>query len=123
MGERHDVLMVPNAALRWTPQPEQIVPEFRQTGKKNGKEKKPSPEAGKEEQALGVVWVPQGSLVRPVVVTLGLSDGSSTEVENPELKEGTRVVVGKAEKPAGGAESAGSPFTPQLLRKSATPPK
>ncbi len=122
VGERQNVLMVPNTALRWTPQLEQIVPEFRQDDKKKGKEKAAA-EAGKEEPTQGVVWVPQGSLVRPVVVTLGMTDGSSTEVENPELKEGIRVVVGKVEKAAGGGAPGGSPFTPQLLRRSASPPK
>ena len=43
------------------------------------------------------MWVPQGTLVRPVQVTLGLSDGSLTEVESAELKEGTSLVVGGME--------------------------
>lgn len=120
VGERRNVLIVPNAALRWTPQPEQVVPEFRQAGQKRERGKKPDPEAGKEEQARGVVWIPQGSLVRPVSVALGLSDGSSTEVASPDLPEGTRVVAGEAEKQAGKDASGGaSPFAPQLLRKSA----
>ena len=66
------------------------------------------------------MWVPQGALVRPVQVTLGLSDGSLTEVESTELKEGTPLVVGEMEsQPAGKPAPGGSPFTPQLLRKSA----
>jgi HlyD family secretion protein len=117
VGERRDVLIVPNAALRWTPQPEQVAPEFRSTGKKTEKGKKSSPEAGKEEKTRGVVWVPQGSFVRPVQVALGLNDGNLTEVENAELKEGTDVVVGKAEKSGEGAPG-GSPFAPQLLKRS-----
>jgi hypothetical protein len=55
-----------------------------------------------------------------------LTDGALTEVDNPELKEGTLVVVGEAEAVADNGKPApgGSPFTPQLFRKSASsPPK
>jgi HlyD family secretion protein len=126
VGERRNVLMVPNAALRWTPRPEQIVGEFRGSPKKvKGAEApaqvNPAAKAGKAEETRGLVWVPQGNLVRPVPVTLGLSDGSLTEVESAELKEGTSLVVGGMEsQPAGQAAPGGSPFAPQLLRKSAT---
>jgi HlyD family secretion protein len=129
VGERKNVLLVPNAALRWTPQVAQVVAEFRGSPKQaKGSEApdrvKPGAKAGKEEKALGLVWIPQGALVRPVQVTLGLSDSSLTEVESAELKEGTPVVVGEmASQPAGQPAPGGSPFTPQLMRKSANPPK
>ena len=128
VGERKNVLLVPNAALRWTPKLSQVVAEFRGSPKKaKGPEAppqvKPAAKAGKEEQARGVVYVPQGTLVRPVYVTLGLSDGSLTEVESSELKEGTSLVVGEMEsQPAGKPAPGASPFTPQLLRKSANRP-
>ncbi len=132
VGERHNVFSVPNAALRWVPQPEQIAAEFRGKIKKDKKDKgtgapaqaKPSAKPVREEQAQGVIWVPQGTLVRPVRVRLGLSDGAVTEVESPELKEDTLAVVGELEgqqaangKPAPG----GSPFAPQLFRGSSQP--
>ena len=125
VGERKNVLLVPNAALRWTPQLSQVVAEFRGSAKKApGPEAppqvKPAAKAGKEEKARGLVWVPQGALVRPVQVTLGLSDGSLMEVESAELKEGTPLVVGEMESQQAGQPAPGaSPFTPQLLRKSA----
>jgi HlyD family secretion protein len=128
VGERKDVLLVPNAALRWTPQLSQVVPEFRgNSGNAPGSEAqaqaKPPVKAGKEEQARGAVYIPQGTLVRPVYVTLGLSDGSQIEVESRELKEGTPLVVGEMEsQPAGKPAPGGSPFTPQLRRRSANPP-
>jgi len=127
VGERKNVLLVPNASLRWTPQLSQVVAEFRGSAKKApGPEApprgKPAAKAGKEEQARGVVYLPQGTLVRPVYVALGLSDGSQMEVESSELKEGTLVVVGQMEsQPAGKPAPGGSPFTPQLLRRSANP--
>ena len=68
------------------------------------------------------MYVPQGTLVRPVYVALGLSDSSLTEVGSSELKEGTSLVVGEMQsEPAGKPAPGGSPFTPQLLRKSANP--
>ena len=58
--------------------------------------------------------------MRPVYVDLGLSDGSLTEVASPELKEGTSLVVGEMESQSAGKPApGGSPFTPQLFKKSA----
>jgi HlyD family secretion protein len=98
------------------------VTEFR-TGNKKGKgagaAAQGKPAADKEEQARGVIWVPQGSQVRPIKVKLGLSDGSLTEVASAGLKEGTPIVVGEAEKAAAEGGRGGSPFTPQLFRKPA----
>jgi HlyD family secretion protein len=125
VGERHNVLLVPTAALRWLPQTNQIVPKYRQTrktGKATGEPSKGqsrSAQGGKGEPMRGVVWVPEGAQVRPVVVSRGLSDGSLMEVASAELKEGTPVVVGEAEKGTGTAGGGGSPFTPQLFRRSA----
>jgi HlyD family secretion protein len=126
VGEAKNVLLVPNAALRWTPQADQVVAEFRGTPlKKTKKSKAPPPvkpeaKAGQEQQARGVVYVPQGTLVRPIYVDLGLSDGSLTEVASPELKEGTSLVVGEmGNQPAGQPAPGGSPFTPQLFKKAA----
>lgn len=120
LAERQNVLMVPNAALRWLPQPEQIAPEFRQEFQERGGSPGTRPalaaKKGKEE-GQGTVWVPQGKYVRPVRVRLGPSDGSMTEVAAPELKEGLQVVVASAEKEGGAASEAGrSPFTPQIFR-------
>jgi HlyD family secretion protein len=119
VGERQNVLLVPNAALRWTPQLSQLVGEFRGNPQKaKGTQVKPAAKAGQEEKARGLVWVPQGALVRPVYVALGLSDGSLTEVSNAELKEGTSLVVGEqGSQPAGQPAPGGSPFTPQLFKK------
>jgi HlyD family secretion protein len=126
VGERKDVLLVPNAALRWTPtQVEQIVPEFRTSEKEQKAETtsrvKPAAKAGKEEPARGVVWVPQGARVRPIFVALGLSDGSLMEVSGGDLKDGTLVVVGEMENQAGKPAPGGSPFAPQLFRGSSQP--
>jgi HlyD family secretion protein len=125
VGERQKVLLVPNAALRWTPQPEQVVAEFRgqkKAGKGAGEPAppgQPSPETRKGGTKTRLVWVPQNGLVRPVTVRPGLSDGALTEVEGADLREGTPVVVGEAEKTGDDKSASGSsPFAPKLFRGS-----
>lgn len=121
VAERQDILMVPNAVLRWTPQPDQIVPQVRQV---LGERKHKNPgsaqaSTGKEDKGgprQGVVWIPEGQYVQPIKVSLGLTDGSLTEVQNPKLKEGLQVVVGEKSTEEGAA-SATSPFTPQIFKR------
>jgi HlyD family secretion protein len=120
VAERQDVLMVPNAALRWAPLTEQIAPKFRrelaksQDGNSGGKNASSTRER-KGRSRLGTVWLAQGRYVQPVAVRLGLSDGSFTEVQSPELKEGVQVVLGEQQQ-GNGSGSTASPFTPQLFR-------
>jgi HlyD family secretion protein len=120
VSDRRQVLMVPNAALRWTPQPQQIVSEFRETSPKTGKGGKASAAGKKPAPTRNAVWVPEGDQVRPVYVTRELTDGSFSEVSSPELKEGTLVVVGEVEKTAGNKSPGGSPFTPKFFHRSST---
>jgi HlyD family secretion protein len=127
VGERHNVLLVPNAALRWLPQPDQIAQEFRpkvKAGAPAGAAASGGPASGGQEgKHQGVLWVPEGDRVRPVNVVVGLSDGSLTQVTAADLKEGTPVVVGEMEKQTGKPSKAApgaSPFTPQLFRRGAS---
>jgi HlyD family secretion protein len=110
-SERHNVPLVPNSALRWTPRPEQVAP-----GSVQGEGTRQRPRGGpaKEEGSSGVVWIPEDKFVRPVPVRVGLSDGASTEVQSDELKEGTQVVIGEQQKEAAQAQAVTNPFTPQL---------
>ncbi|MEJ2092913.1 MAG: efflux RND transporter periplasmic adaptor subunit [Syntrophobacterales bacterium] len=121
VAERNNVLMVPNAALRWIPQPDQIAPQVRQV---LGERKRNNPggqeaSAGKEDTGRprqGVLWIPQGKYVKPMKVSLGLSDGSLTEVQNPKLKEGMQVVLGEQIE-GKSAPSTASPFTPKIFQR------
>jgi HlyD family secretion protein len=115
-GRRHLVLQVPNAALRWTPQPGQIAPDLRHRGggaAGAGREGGGSPSAGR-----GTLWIEQGEFVRPITVTTGLTDGTQTEVSSPELAESQRVIVGEVTADAAGATAGpaagASPFLPQF---------
>ncbi len=120
---RHtNVLIVPNAALRWTPRPEQIAPEFRHAAPPSGpggtERNEPStqtvPERGRGR--TGVLWARDGGFVRPVRVRTGLNDGTMTEVEGRNLKEGLEVVVGEEVPEGTGAGTTTNPFTPQFRR-------
>jgi len=46
--------------------------------------------------APGRVWVLDGDKLKPVALTLGISDGAATEVLRGDLKEGQEIVVGAA---------------------------
>ena len=96
-----DVLQVPNAALRWQPTADQIMPS-----------------AGHPLPAgdLGTVWIPANGHVRPLKVSTGASDGMMTVVDGEGLKEGMRVVTGLASRDGEGGD-ARNPFAPQFIRR------
>ena len=121
VSERHNVLLVPSSALRWTPQPDQQASESSEQmsigsagGEKTGVSSKAKVE--EEGQTRGVVWVPTGAKVRAIPVHIGASNNGLTEVQGGGLEEGLLVVVGTQEKGKEGAASS-SPFTPQLFRR------
>jgi HlyD family secretion protein len=58
--------------------------------------------------APGRVWVLDGDQVKPVALTLGISDGAATEVLRGDLTEGQEIVVGSGGA-AGGRTSTGAP--------------
>jgi HlyD family secretion protein len=109
VARRANVLAVPNAALRFRPPPELMVspPAEAAAPSSNAEDK------GKKTKA-GVVWVAEGTRLKPVDIEVGLTDGTITEVTAGDVKEGDVVVVGletAAESDTGGA----SPFTPQIF--------
>jgi len=109
IGRRQGVLLVPNAALRFTPKPGEIAPEAKQA---RGSRRGISPEQGGER---GTIWIAQGKFVRPLPVKAGLTDGAFTEVEGARLAEGLPVVVGEGVRGADAASTAErNPFAPQM---------
>ncbi len=116
------VLLVPNAALRWTPAAEQVAPAFRRSSsdaeQKDRREEKPDEKSEKalsDGQKQGIVWVRQGKFLEPVRVDVGFSDGVMTEVQGDGLEEDMEIVLGQQTQAIGSAESA-NPFIPQLGR-------
>jgi HlyD family secretion protein len=121
IGRRQGVLLIPNAALRWSPRPKQITPESRQTP--HALARSPIRDTGGASatvaipQARGTIWLEQGKFVRPVRVKTGLTDGTLTEVEGDDLTEGLRVVIGEATQETVEASNAErNPFAPQIAR-------
>jgi HlyD family secretion protein len=123
MSRRNGVLIVPNAALRWTPSTEQIAPDARDARAnagaarrdKGGKPGAPATAGSMGESAgRGTVWVPEGDYVRPIPVMAGISDGSMTEVEAPALGEGQEVVVGVQPAGTAAAQETRNPFAPSF---------
>ena len=99
IGRWQGVLLVPNAALRWSPRPDQIASEPQRSphthGGSSNRESGGGPGTDGVQHTHGIIWVEQGKFVRHVDVKVGLTDGTVTEVEGNELIEGMRVVVGE----------------------------
>jgi HlyD family secretion protein len=114
-GERHDVLLVPNAALRWRPQPDQIDPLSRQRaeGPALAADARSRSEKKAAAKQTGILWVDEGDLVRSVTVTLGLSDGVQTEVQGQDLSDGAPVVIAVQSVESAAEEQATNPFAPK----------
>jgi HlyD family secretion protein len=134
-ARRDKVLMVPNAALRWTPTREQVAPEFRgerndATGSRGeGKtaagttpppgSQASSPRSAGRPQApdggRGTLWVLDGKFVRPIPVRTGLSNNLMTQVEGEGLTEGMEIVTG-TQMQAGAQTGTTNPFAPRIPR-------
>jgi len=117
LDRRSDVLLVPKAALSWTPSVEMISPELREVyedpssrkraragqqgspaertdGSAPERSRGPSSDRGVAAADRGMVWVLEGQYVKPVRVWVGLTDNGVTEVEGEWLTEGTVIVTG-----------------------------
>lgn len=116
VGKRSNVLLVPNAALRWLPQPSQVAPDARSAlvAASQGKGKTTSTkEIVRDSSERGTLWVRDEAFVRPIRVKVGWSDGVVTEVEGEDLKEGLDVVVGETRSVS--ADSTTNPFAPKMF--------
>jgi HlyD family secretion protein len=105
VARRENVLLVPNAALRF--KPVEAAPSSGNGGKgAEGKKKR--------DASSGTVWVVRGGKPAPVSLTLGISDGRNTEVQAGELKAGDSVIVAENGQAKGkaGSDSQGPRFRP-----------
>jgi HlyD family secretion protein len=121
LSRETNVLLVPNAALRWTPTSlAEIAPDARPGALLDPPAGGPpagAPPAGKpagERSSRRTLWLKDGEFVRPMEVTVGTSDGVNTVVEAEGLREGRQVVVGEA---AAARADVRNPFLPRLLRR------
>lgn len=116
---KNNVLLVPNSALRWSPDTTQIAASIDKSLIDTE-----LPEGQRH------IWIagPDG-LVTPLEVTVGSSDGSMTEISGPGVEEGVRIVIGEddadSEEYAGDASSdseTSNPFMPKPPKGSRPPP-
>jgi HlyD family secretion protein len=126
VNEKSNVLMVPNAALRYRPRLDIINPADRDTYHQGTKPKKPddaaptTPAAAKAERkqaSLGWVFVEDNGFAKPIRVRTGLSDGKNTEVievlDGGELKPDTPLITAEVTgRTAGGSIN---PFAPKPI--------
>jgi HlyD family secretion protein len=104
--EHSDVLLVPNAALRYTPATtaaaaptagNSIVSSMLPRPPGSGSKRR----AGTDTAQVRQVWLLDGGQPRAVPVTPGVSDGRMTEVTSEQLQPGMALIVGQI---AGGAK-------------------
>lgn len=98
-AQRSDVLLVPNAALRWSPESRPAAAASGGGGivsklMPRGLPRAPRA-AGTSAAAARQVWVLEGGQPAAVPVLPGLSDGRMTEVSSAALKPGMPVIIGQ----------------------------
>jgi HlyD family secretion protein len=99
VAQRQDVLLVPNAALRFKPAEEEEATDRNPSprGGGGGSSSGESRSRGEARNiANGRVYVVDGRAIRPTSVQLGITDNRSTEIVGGELKEGDTIVVSEA---------------------------
>jgi HlyD family secretion protein len=82
VAQSKEALLVPNATLRFKPAD---LPPI----KAGDKQKK------KRDAASGTVYVLDGEKLKPIPVTLGITDNRNTEVLGGDLKPGDKVITGE----------------------------
>jgi HlyD family secretion protein len=123
LSNESDVLMVPNAALRWTPSSlAQITPDARASISMDppandppGTRQASTNQIRAPKPSQGTIWVKDSEFVRPVEVKLGTSDGLNTAVGAAELREGQMVITGEIVATA--QTDAKNPFLPVMRRR------
>ena len=123
VAHRDNTLMVPTSALRWRPQPSQVVADARDAFVQSTRRREAAkegqgqgaPKQDKSKRELPSVWVEEEGFVRPVPVKTGLTDGTRMEIVSGDLKEGTRVVIGE-QRHDEGSTATKNPFLPSFFR-------
>jgi HlyD family secretion protein len=110
-----NVLTVPTRALTFSPEGSE-KPVRKDTARSKPNNKSGSIVTGNARVVKhGKVWIVAGDSIKLVRVTLGISNGTLTEVEG-DIKEGDEVATGIASADNPNATPAKSPFTPSFQR-------
>jgi HlyD family secretion protein len=133
LNRLNDVLMVPNAALRWTPTADQVDPATREAAKtRTADAKRPGgaapggpPSAGRDAQGSSAsdsgagrtaLWVLDGKYVKPIPARTGQSDNLMTQIQGDGVTEGLVIVTGVQAQAAASSEDTTNPFAPRFPR-------
>jgi HlyD family secretion protein len=93
-------------------------------GTKSAAGAKKSKSGGRKER--GLLWVcdeQKPSLLRPVHIRIGATDGVNTIVIGKDVKQDMEVISGEVAPTDASSQDAASPFAPSFMKKSATPKK
>ena len=101
VDKRQDVLLLPNAALRF--KPADAGDKTKENGPKTASTATNGPGAGagagkpgkKRDSQSGTVYVLSGDEIKAVSVQIGITDNRNTELVSGELKEGDRLITGE----------------------------
>jgi HlyD family secretion protein len=114
LANESNTLLVPNAALRWTPSSlTEVAPSDRE--KVVMSDPSGNPPEKKEKSSDGFVWLKTGRFVSPRQVRVGPSDGAFTAVSGDGLREGQLVVTG--ETAASAQAEVKNPFLPKPIKR------
>lgn len=118
IAHRDGVLKIPNTALRY--RPESAKKETKKESGKGGPARKAGERAKPAEDDQGRpgrVWVlsPEGKPT-PVSVTLGITDGTFSEVIEGDLQEGAGVIIEGGSNKKGQSQTGTVPFMPRMRK-------
>ena len=102
IAEKKNVLLLPNAALRYKP----TMPQ----GKDKPSELKPKKE--KKESNSAIVYILENGLPKPIKVGIGISDNRFTEIITESLKAGDKIIVEEVKSNANGSKKSPPPMRP-----------
>ena len=113
VARRDNVLMVPNAALRFKPteanlkNPEKSASSASPGEKASGEGKGEGKGKGKKrDSGSGTVYIIDGKTIKAVSVQTGITDNRNTEILAGEIKPGDRVIIGDNVTTTGGKPSS-----------------
>ncbi len=130
VASREGVLKVPNTALRFKPTEKDGV-SLRTPSTEKAAGRPAGPAAGVEKGAAPPgdraggrpagarsygVWIVQNNKPHRVPVTIGISDGTFSEVTTGDLREGQEVIVESSSRPANGAPPNRPSSIPRFIR-------
>jgi HlyD family secretion protein len=100
VAERKDVLLIPNATLRFKPantDMQKPVANQKNDAQKSGGGDSMGGKKSTHDAFSGKVYVLEKDELKPISVSLGITDNRNTEIVGGELKAGDQVVVGEAQ--------------------------